>query len=34
MRTRHIATFAETIRTDPLTLEYLSAREATEFWFQ
>lgn len=31
MRIRHIATFAETIRTDPVTLarEYLSARDAT-----
>ena len=36
MRIRHIATFAETIRTDPVTLarEYLSARDATEHEFQ
>jgi hypothetical protein len=36
MRTRYIATFAETIRTDPVTLarEYLSARDATEHEFQ
>jgi len=36
MRTRYIATFAETIRTDPTTLarEYLSARDATEHEFQ
>lgn len=36
MRTRYIATFADTIRTDPVTLarEYLSARDATEHEFQ
>lgn len=36
MRTRYIATFAETIRTDPVTLarEYLSARDATDHEFQ
>jgi len=36
MRTPYIATFAETIRTDPVTLarEYLSARDATEHEFQ
>ncbi len=36
MRFRYIATFAETIRTDPLTLarEYLSARDATDHEFQ
>ena len=36
MRIRYIATFAETIRTDPVTLarEYLSARNATDHEFQ
>lgn len=32
MRIQHIASFAQTIRTDPVTLvrEYLSARDATD----
>jgi hypothetical protein len=36
MRIRYIATFAETIRTDPVTLarEYLSARDANEHEFK
>ena len=36
MRIQHIATFAQTIRTDPVTLarEYLSARDATVHEFQ
>lgn len=36
MRTRHIKTFAETIRTDAVTLalEYLSVRDATEHEFR
>jgi hypothetical protein len=36
MRIRYIATFAETIRTDPMTLarEYLSTRDATAHEFQ
>jgi hypothetical protein len=36
MRIRYIATFAETVRTDPVTLarEYLSARDANEHEFQ